>query len=184
MLEVQTAEKDLVQRLSQSGRSRDMAFSELMDRYQERVYWHIRRLVHYHEDADDVLQNTFVKVFKNIAKFKGDSTLFTWIYRIATNESITHLKKKKRSMAESIDGEAPIFLKADEHFDGDKATLLLKSAIANLPEKQMLVFNMRYYEELSYQEISEVCETSIGSLKASYHHAVKKIEEFLKNNEA
>ena len=94
MLEVQTAEKDLVLRLSQSGRSRDLAFSELMDLYQERVYWHIRRLVHYHEDADDVLQNTFVKVFRNIGKFKGDSTLFTWIYRIATNESITHLKIK------------------------------------------------------------------------------------------
>ena len=182
MLEVQTAEKDLVLRLSQSGRSRDLAFSELMDLYQERVYWHIRRLVHYHEDADDVLQNTFVKVFRNIGKFKGDSTLFTWIYRIATNESITHLKKKKRLAADSIDEETPIFLKADDYFDGDRAALLLKSAIANLPEKQMLVFNMRYYEELSYQEISEVCDTSVGSLKASYHHAVKKIEEFLKNN--
>ena len=174
--------EELIIQKIRNEETKNYGFNLLVREYQERVYWHIRRLVHYHEDADDVLQNTFVKVFRNIGKFKGDSTLFTWIYRIATNESITHLKKKKRLAADSIDEETPIFLKADDYFDGDRAALLLKSAIANLPEKQMLVFNMRYYEELSYQEISEVCDTSVGSLKASYHHAVKKIEEFLKNN--
>lgn len=137
-----------------------------------------------HEDADDVVQNTFIKVYKNIGSFKAESKLYTWIYRIATNESITFLNKRNRKRTESIDNDDVSLenqLTADEFFDGDAAQLILQQAIIKLPAKQKAVFNMRYFEEKSYKDISSIMETSVGALKASYHHAVKKIEESIKN---
>jgi len=156
----------------------------LMDTYQEQLYWHIRRIVSVHEDADDVLQNTFIKVYRSISSFKGDAKLYTWLYRIATNESLTLLKKRKRHVSEHLDGEDNLGerLLADPYWSGDKTQLALKKAISKLPEKQMLVFNLRYYDDMSYKAMSEMLETSEGALKASYHHAVKKIEQFIKFN--
>ena len=165
---------------------KESGFRSLMHQYQEQTYWHIRRMVTTHEDADDVVQNTFIKVFKNIDKFKGNSKLYTWIYRIATNESITYLKNRKKRQSESIDDEEYSIentLVADDYFDGNNAQLVLQKAIIALPEKQKAVFNLRYYEEMPYNDISEILDTSVGALKASYHHAVKKIEEFIKNGE-
>lgn len=163
--------------------TRDAGFKALMVKYQEKLYWHIRRMVHHHEDANDVIQNTFIKVYRNISNFKKESQLFTWLYRIATNESITFLKqKKKREGQDGLENELSIqHLKADEYFDGDQAQELLALAMNQLPDKQRVVFNLRYYEEMSYADMAEVLETSIGALKASYHHAVKKIENYLKN---
>jgi len=160
-------------------------FELLMNKYKERLYWHVRRMVHLHEDADDLLQDIFVKVWKNIDKFRGDAQLYTWLYRIASNECLTFIKKKKRfttvEMANENYNLADV-LEADEHFEGDKAQILLKQAIAKLPEKQQLVFNMRYYDEMKYDDISKALETSVGALKASYHHAAKKIEAFIKES--
>lgn len=164
--------------------NKESGFRSLMHQYQEQTYWHIRRMVTTHEDADDVVQNTFIKVFKNLDKFKGDSKLYTWIYRIATNESLTYLKNRKKRHSESIDeteNNIENKLVADAYFDGDSIQLLLQKAIIGLPDKQKAVFNLRYYEEMPYRDMSEILETSVGALKASYHHAVKKIEEFIKN---
>lgn len=161
--------------------SAEKGFRLLMKKYQERLYFQIRRMVIVHEDADDVMQNTMIKVFRNIHKFKGNSKLFTWLYRIATNEAITFLNKKKQKSATSIDSEENLLanqLQADPYFDGDEVQMRLQKALSELPEKQKLVFNLRYYEELPYNEISEILETSVGALKASYHHAVKKIEAY------
>lgn len=165
-------------------KSRNLAFSKLVNTYQERLYWHIRRIVIDHDDADDVLQNTFIKVFKNLDGFREDSQLFTWLYRIATNESLTFLKKKKRNIFVSMDDVGHTLsskLEADPELSGDAIQLKLQQAILTLPNKQRLVFNMKYFEELKYEEISEVLGTSVGSLKASYHHAVKKIEAYVKS---
>ncbi|MCB9037227.1 MAG: sigma-70 family RNA polymerase sigma factor [Lewinellaceae bacterium] len=154
-----------------------------MEKYQERLYWHIRRMVYDHEDANDVIQDCFLKVYRNIHNFEKKSKLYTWLYRIATNEAITFLKKKQRRSAAPIDdGENNLAngLRADAYFDADEAQARLQRALEALPEKQRLVFNMRYFEELSYKDISEVLDTSVGALKASYHHAVKKIEAFFK----
>lgn len=154
-----------------------------MEKYQERLYWHIRRLVYEHEDANDVIQDCFIKVYRGIDKFERKSKLYTWLYRIATNEALTFLKKKQRRSADPIDEEESGLansLRADAYFDGEEAQARLLRALDELPEKQRLVFNMRYFEELSYSDISEVLDTSVGALKASYHHAVKKIEAFLK----
>lgn len=161
----------------------DSGFRQLVETYQERLYWHIRRMVGTHEDADDVIQNTFIKVYRSIDRFKGGSKLYTWLYRIATNETITFLNKRKKRMSSSIHNEDLNLsnrLIADEYFDGDEIQSQLQKALDTLPEKQRLVFNMRYYDEMPYKEISEVLETSVGALKASYHHAVKKIEAFFK----
>jgi RNA polymerase sigma-70 factor (ECF subfamily) len=175
------AEETLVQQLKQSH-SRPKAFEILVDTYKERLYWHIRRLVLNHDDADDVLQNTFIKVFRNIEGFKGDSKLYSWMYRIATNEALTFLKSKSRKLAlenEDLQTRMVNNLQADVYFDGDEIQLKLQKAIALLPEKQRLVFNMKYFEEMKYEDISEILETSVGALKASYHLATKKIESFL-----
>lgn len=163
--------------------SYEKGFRTLMEKYQERLYWHIRKIVYEHEDANDVIQNTFVKVYKSIAKFEGKSKLYTWLYRIATNESITFINKKKKKQTSSIDDKdfnLSNRLKADEYFDGDEIQIQLQLALEQLPEKQRIVFNMRYFDEMSYADISEVLETSVGALKASYHHASKKIESFIK----
>lgn len=154
-----------------------------MEKYQERLYWHVRRMVIEHDDANDVMQNCMVKVFRNIGNFEKRSQLYTWLYRIATNEAITFMKKRKRKQALSLDEEESGVadrLEADSYFDGDKVQVLLQQAIDVLPEKQKQVFLLRYYQEMPYQEMSEVLDTSVGALKASYHHAVKKIELHLK----
>ncbi|WP_461533634.1 RNA polymerase sigma factor [Sinomicrobium sp.] len=162
--------------------TRDRAFGTLVSQYSERLYWNIRRTVIDHDDTDDVLQNTFIKIYRNIEAFKGESSLFSWMYRIAINESISFLNSKaKRQGLNNAELQESLVanLHADPYFDGDEASLKLQRAIATLPEKQKTVFNMKYFEALSYQEMSEILDTSIGALKASYHHAVKKIEQFL-----
>ncbi len=163
----------------------DNAFNNIVEEYKEQLYWHIRKIVLLHDDTDDVLQNTFIKVWKYLEKFKGKSKIYTWIYRIATNESITFINKKKKKIEESINSYEKFLsnnLQSDEYFNGDEAQLILQKAILNLPEKQRLVFNMKYFDEKKYKDMAEILDTSIGSLKASYHHAVKKIEEFVKTN--
>ncbi len=157
-----------------------------MEAYNEKLYWTIRRIVVDHEDANDVLQNTLVKIFKNIHRFKGNSSLYTWLYRIVTNESLTFLKKRKRRAVNSIDDEESHLahqLTADPFFDGDELQIQLQKILEGLPEKQRVVFNMRYYEEMPYKQMAEILDTSVGALKASYHHAAKKIETQLKMNE-
>ena len=165
--------------------TREAAFRELVVCYQERLYWHIRRIVLTHDDADDVLQETFIKVFRNIDAFKGESKLFSWMYRIATNEALSFLKRN--SKIQGVDDRQTQEhvvqrLTADPYFDGDQAELELQKALAALPEKQRLVFNMKYFEAMKYDEMSEVLETSVGALKASYHLAVKKIRKYLKED--
>ena len=176
-------DKDLLKRFRDSS-SRNMAFNELVNRYQERLYWHIRRIVIDHDDADDVLQNTFIKAFKNLDKFREDSQLFTWLYRIATNESLTFLKKKKKNVFVSMDEvshQLSSTLESAPELSGDAIQLKLQRAILTLPTKQRLVFNMKYFDEMKYEEIAQVTGTSVGALKASYHHAVKKIEAYVKS---
>lgn len=161
----------------------DFVFNIIVNRYKERLYWHIRKIVISHEDTDDVLQNAFIKAWKGLANFRNESKLYTWLYRIATNESITFLKKQKRKFfLPIIDVQRQLEnkLEADEHFTGDEVQLKLQKAILSLPEKQRLVFNMKYFDEMKYNDIAEILETSVGALKASYHHAVKKIENFIK----
>lgn len=169
-----------------SGSRKDAAFDELVRKYQERLYWHIRKIVVNHDDADDVLQNTFMKVWKSIDNFREESTLFTWLYRIATNESLTFINQKKRHSIAPMNEVHDLLqqnLEADEYFDGDEIQKKLQQAILLLPDKQRIVFNMRYFDEMPYQEMSEILETSVGALKASYHHAVKKVEDYLNSLE-
>jgi len=175
---------DLVQQLK-SDKSKEVAFKELLKLYKERLYWHIRHIVKSHDDTDDVLQNTFIKIYRNIHAFKGESKLFSWMYRIATNEAITHLNKnaKRQNLtSEAIQQHAIERLRADVYFEGDDIQLKLQKAIAKLPEKQQLVFNMKYFQNLKYKDMSEILNTSEGALKASYHIATKKIEEYLTEN--
>lgn len=163
--------------------SRNEAFNLLLNKYQQKVYWHIRRLVIDHDDTDDIVQEVFIKVWKSLGNFRNDSQLFTWLYRIATNESITFLNRKKQRNNISLDESAGYDLAqtlADcPYFDGDKAQMKLQKALLTLPEKQRLVFNMKYYDDLKYEEISEILGTTVGGLKASFHIAVKKIEDYL-----
>lgn len=159
------------------------AFSILVEQYSERLYWTIRRIVHFHEDADDVLQNTFVKVWQKLDQFQWQSAIYTWMHKIAVNESLLHLRKQKKQFVDFNDDEKNTLeqrLTADPLFNGDKAEIELQKAIDDLPEKQRLVFLYRYYEEMSYEQISEILETSKGGLRASYHHAVQKIEDYLR----
>jgi len=163
--------------------TKEAAFSLLVRKYQEKLYWHIRRMVVDHDDANDVIQNVFIKVWRNLHKFKQNSKLYTWLYRIATNESLTFLNQRKRKSAaplETDDYDLSAQLKADPYFDGNDVQILLQNAIANLPDKQRTVFLLRYYEGMKYDDMSAVLDTSVGALKASYHHAVKKIEKYLK----
>lgn len=161
------------------------AFNLLVRKYQERLYWHIRRIVINHDDANDVIQNTFIKVFNSLKNFREDSKLYTWLYRIATNESLTFINKKAKQTAisvEDIQNELASSIHSSSYFSGNEIQEKLQKAILSLPKKQRLVFNMKYYEDMKYTEIAEVLNTSEGGLKASYHHAVKKIEEFVINN--
>jgi len=166
-------------------KTQDIAFRQLVSQYSRPLYSHIRNIVIDHDDTDDVLQNTFIKVFQNLKSFKGESKLFSWVYRIATNEAITFVssKAKKNNISnEEVQQKALQNLQADEYFEGDAMELKLQQAITSLPDKQQLVFKMKYYEDLKYEEISEILGTSVGALKASYHHAVKKIEDFINSH--
>ncbi len=163
---------------------RNAALSLLIEKYQQRLYWHIRKIVIDHDDSDDVLQNTFIKAWKGLENFKEESQLYTWLYRIATNEALNQLRQKQRlntSSIHPIEYQLSMSLQSDQYFKGDEIQLKLQQAILTLPEKQRLVFNMRYYDETPYEEMSEILETSVGALKASYHIAAKKIEEYLTN---
>jgi len=167
------------------GSEPEKGFRMLVDRYGSRLYWHIRRLVILHDDADDALQNTFINAWKNITTFRSDSSLYTWLYRIATNEALSAISRRKRDSTVSIDDLQGLFALSAEGstwFDGDEAQVKLQNAILKLPEKQRVVFNLKYFDEMPYEEMSRVLKTSVGALKASYHHAVKKIEDFLLNS--
>ncbi|MBG6061647.1 RNA polymerase sigma-70 factor (ECF subfamily) [Flavobacterium sp. CG_9.1] len=177
-------EQEFINQLLNS-KTQNQAFQKLILDYQRPLYNHIRNIVLNHDDTDDVLQNTFIKIFQNLKNFKGDSKLFSWMYRIATNEALTFLKQKsKRSgvSSETIQNKAIDNLEADVFFDGNEIQIKLQKAIALLPEKQQLIFKMKYFEELKYEAISEILGTSVGGLKASYHIAVKKIEAFVTTN--
>lgn len=173
-------EKELIQALQDSVR-RDAAFSTLVKLYSEQLYWQIRRMVLNHDDSDDILQNTFIKVLNNINNFRGDSQLSTWLHRIAINETLTFLGRKQAETVslDSEEGAIAELLESDSHFNGNHADALFQEAIARLPRKQRLIFNMKYYNDMKYDEISEILGISVGALKASYHIAVKKIENYL-----
>jgi RNA polymerase sigma-70 factor (ECF subfamily) len=162
--------------------SRSYAFSLIVRKYQERLYWHIRKMVIGHDDADDLVQETFLKAWAHLEKFRGDANLYTWLYRIATNECLAFLNKKKKRFwlpIHDVEGELAGKLASDPHISGSEVQLRLQQAILKLPQKQRLVFNMRYFDEIPYQEMSQILDTSVGALKASYHLAVKKLEEML-----
>ncbi len=165
--------------------TKEAAFTALIKKYQERLYWHIRRMVVVHDDANDVLQNVFIRVWNGLENFREDAQLFTWLYRIGTNESLTFLEQQKKRASVSLsDVESGLSnkIKADRYFDPNKLEWKLQLAIQELPERQKLVFSLRYYDEMPYEQMSKVLETSEGALKASYHHAVKKIEDYIKNH--
>jgi len=165
--------------------SKEKAFTSIIKKYQEKLYWHLRRMVVDHEDANDVLQNVMIRVWNGLENFREDSQLYTWLYRVATNECLTFLEQQKKRAAVSLsDVESGLEnkIKADQNFDGNKLEWKLQLGIQQLPEKQRIVFQLRYYDEMPYEEMSRVLETSEGALKASYHHAVKKIEEYIKNH--
>lgn len=173
---------DLEERLRDPSQARK-AFGEAIRAYTEPLYWQIRRLVDNHDDANDLLQNTFMKAWQSLENFRGDARLSTWLHKIAINESLTFLEREKRCQTLSLDdpeSSASARIEADTMIDGDALALKLRKAVAMLPEKQRLVFNMRYFDEMKYEDISEIVGTSVGTLKASYHHAVKKIEDFLR----
>lgn len=184
-VEIPKEDKDLIARLQDSSTCRD-AFAEIIRRYSEPLYWQIRRLVVYHEDANDLLQNTFLKAWMYIENFRGEAKLSTWLYKIALNESLSFLEKERKRQNLSIDEQENALvnnIQSDEYIDGDDLALKLRQAIATLPEKQRIVFNMKYYDEMKYEQMSEILGTSVGALKASYHLAVKKIEQFFENND-
>lgn len=154
----------------------------LVREYQKRVYWHVRKMVIDHDDADDLTQEVFIKIHRHIDNFREDAQIFTWIYRIATNECLSFLQRKKRRFflpIGDVEGELTGKLQTSAGFSGDEIQMKLQKALLKLPDKQRLVFNMKYFEDMPYEQISEITDTSVGALKASYHHAVKKIEEFL-----
>ncbi|MFB9845284.1 RNA polymerase sigma factor [Mucilaginibacter ginsenosidivorans] len=178
---VQVEDAEILRKF-QDEKTRNEAFNLLLKKYQQKLYWHIRRMVIDHDDADDIVQDTFVKIWKNLPGFRSDAQLYTWMYRIATNECITFLNKKKQRNNIPLDDvayELADTLADSTYFNGDKAQLKLQQAILTLPEKQRLVFNMKYYDDMKYEEMSDMLGTSVGALKASFHLAVKKIESFL-----
>ena len=165
--------------------TKEKAFTSIIKKYQEKLYWHVRRMVIDHEDANDVLQNVFLRVWNGLENFREDSQLYTWLYRIATNECLTYIEQQKKRASVPLDvTESGLSnkIKADSHFDANRLEWKLQLAIQQLPEKQRIVFNLRYYDEMPYEEMSRILETSEGALKASYHHAVKKIEDYIKNH--
>jgi len=164
-------------------KKKERAFSLLINKYQQRLYWHLRKMIIIHEDADDLLQNTFIKAWQNIERFRGDAAFYTWLYRIATNEALNHLNKKRLELINSPEDLEYLLSKqldTDPLFSGDEIEKRLQKSILTLPDKQRLVFNMKYFDNLKYEEMAEILETSVGALKASYFHAVKKIEALIK----
>jgi len=181
---VTTQDSELLS-LFRNPATKEKAFTDIIKKYQERLYWHVRRMVIDHEDANDTLQNVFIRVWNGLENFREDAQLYTWLYRIATNECLTFLEQQKKKATVSINEmESGLSnkVRADKHFDANKLEWKLQVAIQQLPEKQRIVFNLRYYDEMPYEEMSRVLETSEGALKASYHHAVKKIEEYILNH--
>jgi len=169
----------------QDPASRNLAFNQLVRKYQRKVYWHVRKMVIDHADADDLTQDVFVKVWKHLENFRQDAQLFTWIYRIATNECLNFLGSKRRKFLlplNDVGAELAAKMEADPAIAGDAIELKLQQAILRLPDKQRLVFNLRYYDEMPYEQMAEVTGTSVGALKASYHHAVKKVEDYVTRN--
>jgi RNA polymerase sigma-70 factor (ECF subfamily) len=165
--------------------TKEKAFTAIIKKYQEKLYWHVRRMVIDHEDANDVLQNVFIRVWNGLENFREDSQLYTWLYRIATNECLTYLEQQKKRSSVALDEvETGLSnkIKADSHFDANKLEWKLQLAIQQLPEKQRIVFHLRYYDEMPYEQMSKILDTSEGALKASYHHAAKKIEDYIKNH--
>ena len=180
----QTTDTELLA-LFREPATKEKAFNILVKKYQERLYWHIRRMLVDHDDSNDVMQNVFIRVWNALANFREDAQLYTWLYRIATNECLTFLEQQKRRASVSInDIESGLSnkIRADKDFDANKLEWKLQLAIQQLPDKQRIVFNLRYYDEMPYEEMSKVLETSAGALKASYHHAAKKIEDFILNH--
>lgn len=178
------SDKELLQFFS-NAESRNYGFNLLMKKYQEKIYWHIRRMVIEHEDADDVLQNTFIKVWQALDNFREDAQLYTWLYRIATNEALTFLRKKRNKYLipiVNVEHQLNNSLESDPYFSGDEIQKKLQKAILSLPDKQRVVFNMKYFDEMKYEEIAEVLNTSVGALKASFHHAMKKIEKYMNDD--
>lgn len=176
-------EKEILQELKQPS-MQSTAFSKIVRQYSEPLYWHIRRMVLSHDDTNDLMQNTFIKAWTSIDTFRGDSQLSTWLYRIAINETLTFLNKRKQTIPiDSPEASVVEQLESDTYFNGDQAEAKFQEALQKLPPKQRMVFNMKYYEEMKYEEISEILNTSVGALKASYHIAVKKIEEILKEKD-
>lgn len=177
-------DKELV-RLFREDSNPGYAFNLIVRKYQEKLYWHIRKLIISHDDTDDVLQVVFIKAFQSLSGFREDSSLYTWLYRIATNEALTFLKRNKIRKYLSFGAISTYLertLEADAYSDGDEIKIKLQRAIINLPEKQRIVFNMKYFDEMKYEEMADILQTSVGALKASYHHAIKKIERFLKGD--
>lgn len=177
-------EKEIICLLQDATRQRE-AFEAIVKEYSEQLYWQIRRLVLSHDDANDILQNTFIKAWSNIEYFRGDAKMYTWLYRIALNECLTHVNKQQANNTLSIDDadmEVMNQLESDPYFDGNETQKVFLRAIHSLPKKQQMVFNLKYFKEMKYEEISEILGTSVGALKASYHHAVKKIETFLEKH--
>jgi RNA polymerase sigma-70 factor (ECF subfamily) len=177
-------EQEFIKRLL-NPKTQNQAFQRLISDYQRPLYNHVRNIVLNHDDTDDVLQNTFIKIFRHLKNFNGDSKIFSWMYRIATNEALTFLKQKSKLSgisSETLQNKTLDNLEADVFFDGNEIQLKLQKAVALLPEKQQLIFKMKYFEELKYEEISEILGTSVGGLKASYHIAVKKIETYVSTN--
>jgi RNA polymerase sigma factor (sigma-70 family) len=176
---------DELMKLFKEGSNPDYAFNLIIRKYQQPIYWHIRRLVILHEDADDIVQEVFIKAWRGLNKFRGDSALYTWLYSIATNDALSFLKRKKnRFFLPLVDVEKYLseYLESDVYYEGNAIEKKIQKAILTLPEKQRVVFNLRYFEEMKYEDMSKILKTSEGALKASYHHAVKKIEKFIKTN--
>ena len=181
---MELSDKELLEQF-RNEQTLNYAFNLLVRKYQKRLYWHIRKILLNHDDTDDVLQNVFIKVWKNVDGFREDSSLFTWLFRIATNESLSHLQKQRRHSIVSMNEVNDYLtesLESDVYFEGDEIQRKFQLAILQLPNKQRIIFNMKYFDEMKYEEISGVLKTSVGALKASYHFAVKKIEEFLKED--
>lgn len=175
------SDADLLQLFKMTG-SREQAFTAIVRKYQQRLYWHVRRMVVRHDDTDDILQHVFIKAWRGLDQFRSESGLYTWLYRIATNETLTWIdQQKKRTFLSLSDYESKVeqTLAAEPGFDASKLEWRLQQAIQKLPEKQRVVFTLRYYDEMPYEKMSEVLDTSVGALKASYHHAVKKVEKFI-----
>jgi len=177
-------DRELLEKI-RNPESRNFGFNQLVRNYQQRIYWHIRKMVIDHDDADDLVQEVFVKVWKNLDKFREDSQLYTWIYKIATNECLNFLRKKRNKFffpIHDLESELTHKLESGIHLDGEEVQLKLQKALLKLPDKQRMVFNMKYFDDMKYEEISEITGTSVGSLKANYHHAVKKLEDYLTLN--